>query len=1609
MPVPYKLNYFEIETGIDSTSTLIHTGDLTATKVKKYLATSNDILLGDGTTASLSGKQNTITLTTTGTSGASTLIGATLNIPNYADGGVLSLSAIGAVPNANAATITGTVLNLQPADASFGGVVTTGVQTFAGAKTLSVDLNVNSLTVGRGGGSAIENTAVGSSALSANNTTYVTAGLWNTAFGSQALSSNSATATLEAFGNSAFGYQALYLNTIGVNNTAVGRVSLTANTTGQQNTALGTSSLTTNSSGDFNTAIGNSALWNLTIGSNNTAIGRESGSGITTGSGNTILGANVASLAAGLTNNIILAIGTGSIKAQYDGTNWTFTGGATITGQLSLGSTITNGTYTYTLPSETGTLAIVGGSGVGTVTSVAALTLGTTGTDLSSTVANSTTTPSITLNVPTASASARGALSAADWTTFNSKQIAGNYITSLTGEATASGPGAAAITLTNSAVIAKVLTGLNVTGGTVIAADTILAAFGKVQNQINGLIGGSVFQGVWNASTNTPALVSSVGTNGHYYIVSVAGSTNLDGITDWQVGDWAIFAGTSWQKVDNTDAVSSVNGFTGAVSLTTDNVPEGATNLYFTNTRARTAISLTTTGSSGASTYDNTTGVFNIPTYTDAYVGTVTSVGLSSATSGVTIGSTPVTTSGTITIAIATATTLQNGLLSSTDWTTFNNKQGTITLTTTGTSGAATFISNTLNIPDYGAVLTGYVPYTGANQTLAMGTNNGITLTDTSSNTSISITSSSTGQGAILVTKSGNGEGIRVLNGGIGSGFLSANTSTGIGFYINNSSTGIGLKINNDTSATGDPFIYTLNNVSKAKIDYLGNITGVAGTFTGQLTLGSTITNGTYTYTLPGATGTLALVGGAGVGTVTSVAALTLGTTGTDLSSTVANGTTTPVITLQVPTASATNRGALSSTDWSTFNSKQGTITLTTTGTSGAATFSANTLNIPNYADGGVLSLSAIGGTANANGATITGTVLNLQPADASFGGVVTTGVQTFAGAKTLTGALSGTSASMSLGSSSVPTAANSAFYPSASTSNTAYSGTYYDGSTAYSSFFGRVPSSISSINDGLGYVTISGVTPTLRVLFSNSELKLNVPLSGTSATFSSTVTAVGYSKFWDATQGLYIGAFSGGSGFGALYPVSVTPSSTNHAFAASSGATILNTGSSGVIDLEINTTSALYINNSRNVGIGTTAPGAPLSFADTNALKIQLNGGAGNYYGIEKQAAVSGGDGLFKFESGKTSAGEFAFSTGGTQRLLIASTGAATFSSSVTATKFIVGTDLGYALNITTSGFGAILQSTGSSANIPLVALNSATSGVNNIISLQTDAGVERLAFRYDRTGDRIQLVAAGSGFLFTGAATFSGDLTANVGTITFTNAANIYMKSVIREGTTGNAFFQYSTDTRFINLNGAGKIAFRNNANSSDLLTISDAGAATFSSSVTATSLIKSGGTAAQYLMADGSTRTTSSNAYTLKDWYASGNNVSSTETDLMTYTVPANTLVNNGDKLSFTFGGIFGSVANSKTLRVYFGTTSVVLNSITEVNVGWQITGTIIKDSATTYRFTIVQTNINYYPYTMSGTSGTVTNYTGTNVFKITGQGTSSSDLTAQMGTLQFIPAG
>ena len=88
-------------------------------------------------------------------------------------------------------------------------------------------------------------------------------------------------------------------------------------------------------------------------------------------------------------------------------------------------------------------------------------------------------------------------------------------------------------------------------------------------SQIPAALQGALnYQGTWNASTNSPTLTSSVGTKGYYYVVNTAGSTNLNGVSDWQIGDWAVFNGSAWQKIDNTDAVTSVNGYTGTVVLT---------------------------------------------------------------------------------------------------------------------------------------------------------------------------------------------------------------------------------------------------------------------------------------------------------------------------------------------------------------------------------------------------------------------------------------------------------------------------------------------------------------------------------------------------------------------------------------------------------------------------------------------------------------------------------------------------------------------------------------------------------------------------------------------------------------------------------------------------------------------------------------------------------------------------------------------------------------------------------------------------------------------------------------------------------------------------------
>jgi hypothetical protein len=438
-----------------------------------------------------------------------------------------------------------------------------------------------------------------------------------------------------------------------------------------------------------------------------------------------------------------------------------------------------------------------------------------------------------------------------------------------------------------------------------------------------------------------------------------------------------------------------------------------------------------------------------------------------------------------------------------------------------------------------------------------------------------------------------------------------------------------------------------------------------------------------------------------------------VGSTGTDF----AISSSVDTHTFNLPTASATNRGALSSGDWSTFNSKQGTITLTTTGTSGAATFIANTLNIPNYADGGILSLSAIGASPNANAATITGTVLNLEPASASFGGVVTTGTQTFAGDKTLTGSLYGIGLSM--------TGTSGDIIGSVATTGKALRGTATTGFGVYSS--ATTGTAIYGESTGTGGAGINGTAgngiggyflnnatgfATLYVTnngsgnlanFSNSAgTKFTINNAGNlgNGTYTYTLpSATGTLALTSALSG-YL-PLTGGTLTGALSGTSATFSTT---LAANNSVGLINLSATGYGTYIRGGTSSNYALYVTDYNAGTAILDANLTRV---ALGVPLSGTSATFSGT---VTVSNADPLTYLQLANTSAGGQIYtlisagvsnphseavgtfyirnSSTSTTPFRIASTGAATFSSSVTGNAvYIENNGTGNGLQVTSSG----------------------------------------------------------------------------------------------------------------------------------------------------------------------------------------------------------------------------------------------------------------------------------------------------------------------------------
>ena len=475
------------------------------------------------------------------------------------------------------------------------------------------------------------------------------------------------------------------------------------------------------------------------------------------------------------------------------------------------------------------------------------------------------------------------------------------------------------------------------------------------------VLGALSYQGTWDASTNTPTLTSSVGTKGYYYVVSVAGSTNLNGITDWLVGDWAVYNGSIWQKVDNTETVTSVNGQTGAVVLTASSVGAVPTTRTITAGTGLTgggdlsadrtfAIDSTVATLTGTQTLTNKTltspkineildangnevlGLLSTASATD-YVGIKNGIGvgvplhISSEGSSANIGL-HIQPKGTGLVTISDGTDFNKGIrfrssgsaasaitlldavssaghvVTLPDATTTLVGRGTTdTLTNKSISGTTNTLTDIGNASLTNSTITINGNSTALGGSVSVGT---VTSVAATAGTGISVSGSPiTGSGTLTITNTAPDQTVSIASGtGISAtGTYPAFTVTNTG--VTSAVAGTGISVSSGTGAV------TVTNTAPDQTVAISSGTGISVT--------GTYPNFTVTNTSPSSGGT-----------VTSVAALTLGTTGTDLSSTVANGTTTPVITLQVPTASATNRGALSSADWTTFNGKANAFTYTT-------------------------------------------------------------------------------------------------------------------------------------------------------------------------------------------------------------------------------------------------------------------------------------------------------------------------------------------------------------------------------------------------------------------------------------------------------------------------------------------------------------------------------------------------------------------------------------------------------------------------------------------------------------------------------------------------------
>ena len=467
------------------------------------------------------------------------------------------------------------------------------------------------------------------------------------------------------------------------------------------------------------------------------------------------------------------------------------------------------------------------------------------------------------------------------------------------------------------------------TGNLVLAGNTLSSISGGITVDPNGsetitLNSNTTVVGTFNASSiSIASVVQSQAVNNLTDLqdVTITGTPTNGYVLKYNssTGQWepsAYSSGLTYTdfSIGTANAASgsgaiSYNDTTGVFKYTPPDLSSYLTGI--TSGQVTTALGYTPYNATNPSGYTSNTG-------------TVTSIATAGSVSGLTLTGGTITTTGTITLGGTLAVTASN----------FGTQNANYVLAGPLNGAAAT--------PTFRALTSADIPSLSyVSSVSGTGSVSGLTLTGT-----VTSTGSLTLGGTLSLTSSDvtTALGYTPYNSTNPNSYITASalvgyaTETYVGTAISNlvaSSPATLDTLNELASALGnDPNFATTVSTSlgnRLRIDV--DTQGLSGTQkqNGRTNLGlaTVASSGSYTdltskpdlsvyYLATNPSGYTA-----NTGTVTSVSALTLGTTGTDLTSTVATGTTTPVITLNVPTASSLNRGALSSTDWSTFNGKQ--------------------------------------------------------------------------------------------------------------------------------------------------------------------------------------------------------------------------------------------------------------------------------------------------------------------------------------------------------------------------------------------------------------------------------------------------------------------------------------------------------------------------------------------------------------------------------------------------------------------------------------------------------------------------------------------------------------